>query len=50
MAKCGTESTVDPDKEIGENITITDRSQLLSITLDQAKNLKFIRIKNLEID
>ena len=33
-----------------ENITITDRSQLLSITLDQAKNCKFIRIKNLEID
>lgn len=31
---------------IGENVTITDRSQLLSITPEQAKKIKSLRIEN----
>ena len=34
------EKTVDPANEIGENVTITERSQLLSITPKQAKKNK----------
>ena len=36
--------------EIGENVTITDRSQLLSITPEQAKKIKSLRIENQVID
>ena len=42
--------TVEPTNENGENLTITDRSQLLSITPEQAKKLKSLRIENQEID
>jgi hypothetical protein len=44
------EKTVDPAHEIGENVTITDRSQLLSITTEQAKKIKSLRIENQLID
>ena len=46
----GMEKTVDPAHEIGENVTITDRSQLLSITPEQAKKIKSLRIENQVID
>ena len=46
----GMEKTVDPAHQIGENITITDRSQLLSITPEQAKKIKSLRIENQVID
>jgi hypothetical protein len=39
-----------PAHEIGENLTITDRSQLLSITPEQAKKIKSLRIENQDID
>ena len=42
--------TIDPAHEIGENVTITDRSQLLSITPEQAKKIKSLRIENQVID
>ena len=44
------EKTVDPAHEIGENVTITERSQLLSITPKQAKKIKSLRIENQVID
>ena len=42
--------TIDPAHEIGESVTITDRSQLLSITPEQAKKIRSLRIENQEID
>ena len=36
--------------EISENVTITDRSQLLSIMPEQAKKIKSLRIENQVID
>ena len=42
--------TVEPTNENGENVTITERSQLLSITQEQAKKIKSLRIENQEID
>ncbi len=42
----GIEKAVDPAQEIGENVMITDRSQLLSITPEQAKKIKSLRIEN----
>ena len=44
------EKTEDPAHEIGENVTITERSQLLSITPEQAKKIKSLRIENQVID
>ena len=44
------EKTVDPAHEIGENVTITERSQLLSITPEQAKKIKSLRIENQRLD
>ena len=44
------EKTIDPAHEIGENVTITERSQLLSITPEQAKKIKSLRIENQVID
>ena len=44
------EKTEDPAHEIGENVTITERSQLLSITPEQAKKIKSLRIENQLID
>ena len=41
---------MDPAHEIGENLTITDRSQLLSITPEQAKKIKSLRIEDQVID
>ena len=41
---------VEPAHEIGENVTITERSQLLSITPEQAKKIKSLRIENQVID
>ena len=41
---------IDPAHEIGENVTITEKSQLLSITPEQAKNIKSLRIENLNKD
>ena len=44
------EKTVESAHEIGESLTITDRSQLLSITQEQAKKIKSLRIENQVID
>ena len=44
------EKTIDPAHEIGENVTITERSQLMSITPEQAKKIKSLRIENQVID
>ena len=44
------EKTVDPAHEIGESLTVTDRSQLLSITREQSKKIKSLRIENQVID
>ena len=44
------EKTLDLSHEIGENITITDKSQLSSITPEQAKKIKSLRIENQTID
>ena len=44
------EKTIDPAHEIGESLTITERSQLLSITPEQAKKIKSLRIENQDID
>ena len=46
----GMEKTIDPAHEIGESVTITDRAQLLSITPEQAKKIKSLRIENQVID
>ena len=46
----GMEKTVDPAHEIGESLTITERSQLLSITPEQRKKIKSLRIENQVID
>ena len=37
-------------QEIGENMTITNRSQLLSITPEQSKKIKSLRIENQNIN
>ena len=42
--------TIDPAHEIGENLTITERSQLQSITPEQAKKIKSLRIEDQVID
>ena len=42
--------TLDPAHEIGEYLTITDKNQLLSITREQAKKIKSLRIENQVID
>ena len=42
--------TVGPAHEIGENVTITERSQLMSITPEQAKKIKSLRFENQVID
>ena len=39
-----------PAKEIGENVTITERSQLISITPEQIMKIKSLRIENQVID
>ena len=39
-----------PAKEIGENITITERSQLIFITPEQIMKIKSLRIENQVID
>ena len=44
------EKTEDPAHEIGDNVTITEWSQLLSITPEQAKKIKSLRIENQVID
>ena len=41
---------MDPAKENGEYVTITNKSQLLSITPEQAKKIKYLRIENMKID
>ena len=41
---------INPAQEIGENVIITERRQLLSITQEQAKKIKSLRIENQEID
>ena len=46
----GMEKAIDPAHEIGESVTITDRAQLLSITPEQAKKIKSLRIENQVID
>ena len=40
----------DPAHEIGESVTITDKSQLSFITPEQVKKIKSLRIENQEID
>ena len=44
------EKTIIPTYEIGEEVVITDRSQLMSITPEQAKIIKSLRIENQLID
>ena len=44
------EKTIDSSHEIGENVTITDKSQLSYITPEQAKKIKSLRIENQTID
>ena len=44
------EKTIDPAHEIGENVTITERSQLMWITPEQAKKIKSLRIENQTLD
>ena len=44
------EKTIDPLYEIGEEVTITDRSQIMSITPEQANIIKSLRIENQLID
>ena len=41
---------IDPYLKIGEEVTIIDRSQLLSITPEQAKKIKSLIIENQTID
>ena len=41
---------LDPAHEIRESLTITDQSQLLSITPEQAKKIKSLRIENQTLD
>ena len=41
---------LDPAHEIGEYLTITDKNQLLSITREQAKKIKSLRIENQTLD
>ena len=42
------EKAIAPEHEIGESVTITDRNQLLTITPEQAKKIKSLRIENQE--
>ena len=44
------EKTIDPLYEIGEEVTTTDRSQIMSITREQANIIKSHRIENQLID
>ncbi len=44
------EKSINPAYEIGENVTITERSQLLHITPEQAKKIKSLRIENQLLD
>ena len=41
---------IDAAHEMGESVTITDRTQLLSLTPVQAEKIKSLRIENQEID
>ncbi len=41
---------MDPSNEIGEEVTITERSRLLSMTPEEAKKIKSLRIENQLID
>ena len=41
---------LNPSQEIGENVTITNISQLKSITPEQAKKIKSLRIENQNIN
>ena len=50
MFKNKQKKTVEQAHEIGENEIITDRSQLLSMTPEQVKKIKSLRIENQEID
>ena len=44
------EKMIAPAQDMGESITITERSQLLSITPEQARKIKSLRIENQVID
>ena len=44
------EKNIDPEQEIEENVTISDQTQLLSITPEQANKIKSLRIENQVID
>ena len=44
------EKAIDPAHEIGGSLTITGRSQLLSITSEQSKKTKSLRIENQALD
>ena len=46
----GMEKTIDPVQEIGESLTITEQSQWLAITPEQAKKIKSLRIENQTLD
>ena len=37
---------MDPPNEIGEEVTITERGRLLSMTPEEAKKIKAVRIEN----
>ena len=41
---------IDAAHEMGESVTITDRTQLLSLTPVQAEKIKSLRIENQVID
>ena len=42
--------TIDSDHEIGDSLTITEESQFFSITPEQAKKIKSLRIENQTLD
>ena len=44
------EKNIDPEQEIEENVTISDQTQLSSITPEQANKIKSLRIENQVID
>ena len=44
------EKAIDPAHEIGGSLTITGRSQLLSIMSEQSKKIKSLRIENQTLD
>ena len=41
---------MNPANEIGGNVTITERSQLFSITQEEVEKIKSLRIENQVID